>query len=70
MLVKATPEVKEVMEDLLYCLDGAISDFNDRNLGDYDKWMHKVRQHWETFIECHPTELNPLEFFKELKNEI
>ncbi|EQA7786756.1 hypothetical protein ACX818_001350 [Acinetobacter baumannii] len=70
MLVKATPEVKEVMEDLLYCLDGAIADFNDRNLGDYDKWMQKVRQHWETFIECHPTELNPLEFFKELKNEI
>lgn len=61
-----TPECKKVLDDVLYCLDGAIAEFNDRNLGDYDKWMTKVRQHWDLFTETHPEDKSPYEYIRDL----
>lgn len=55
---------KEHLEKLLYCIEGYISDHNQRNYGDADGWLRHVRNEWEEFIEAHPDSLDPLGYIK------
>ena len=60
---------EEYLEKVLYCIDGYISDHNNRNYGDSDEWLRHVRNDWENFIESHPDSLNPLEYIKKMMKD-
>ena len=60
---------KKDLEELLYCIDGYISDYNDRNYGDADQWLRHVRNKWEDFIESHPDNDDPCEYVRKLNKE-
>ena len=48
------------LENILYCVDSLLSDHNDRNYGDRDKWIDHLSNHWEEFINKHPESEDPL----------
>ena len=60
---------KKDLEELLYCIDGYISDYNDRNYGDADQWLRHVRNKWEDFIESHPNNDDPCGYVRKLNKE-
>ena len=60
---------KKDLEGLLYCIDGYISDYNDRNYGDADQWLRHVRNKWEDFIESHPNNDDPCWYVRKLNKE-
>ena len=60
---------KKDLEELLYCIDGYIHDYNDRNYGDADQWLRHVRNRWENFIENHPNSDDPCSYMRKLNKE-
>lgn len=52
-----TPNEKlsKTLEDILYMVSSVIEDDNNRNYGDRDIGLHKLKNSWEDFIELHPT---------------
>ena len=52
----------KTLTNILYCLDGYIYDYNNRNYGDADEYLRHIRNGWEKFIEEDGSSMNPLEF--------
>jgi len=40
---------KELIKEILYCIDGAMTDHNDRNYGDEEKWYRHIYQSYSEY---------------------
>ena len=60
---------KDDLESLLYCVDGYINDYNNRNYGDAEGWLRHIRNKWEDFIEHHPNSDDPLQYVRKINQE-
>lgn len=47
------------LKDILYLVSSVIEDDNNRNYGDRDVGINKLKNHWEDFIELHPNSEDP-----------
>ena len=48
-------KLSKTLEDIFYMISSVIEDDNNRNYGDRDVGLHKLKNYWEDFIELHPT---------------
>lgn len=54
-----TTKLEESLKSILYLVDCIIQEDNDRNYGDRDIALHKLKNEWENFIELHPNSDDP-----------
>lgn len=47
------------LNSILYLVSCVIEEDNNRNYGDRDIYIHKLKNIWEDFIELHPTSDDP-----------
>lgn len=40
---------KELIKAILYCVDGAMTDHNNRNYGDEERWYRHIYQHYSEY---------------------
>lgn len=56
------------LNSILYLVSCVIEEDNNRNYGDRDVYIHKLKNNWEDFIELHSTSADPAELG--IKNKI
>lgn len=52
-------DLNKKLEDILYLTSCIIEEDNNRNYGDRDISIHKLKNHWEEFIEAHSNNDDP-----------
>lgn len=52
-------DLNKKLESILYLISCIIEEDNNRNYGDRDVSIHKLKNHWEEFIEAHPDSDDP-----------